>query len=113
MSIVVMGVLAYAVSTVGIIRGNSSNSHYAAAINLAQDKVEQLKASKSLSDADNCPQAGDRKITETAKRGGIYDRCWVVSSSSLGAKLKQIVVTVSWEESEPHEITLTTLVFSK
>jgi Tfp pilus assembly protein PilV len=112
MNIVVVGILGYAISTVGVIRGNASNSHYAAAVNLAQDKMEQLKGSEQLSDVNNCPLAGERDITETAEPGGTYNRCWIISDSSLGAQLKQIVVTVSWEEPAHQEITLTTLVFS-
>ena len=74
MTIVVVGILGYAISTVSVIRGTSSNSHYAVAVNLAQDKMEQLKGNKNLTDSNNCPLAGERAIAETAEPGGIYNR---------------------------------------
>jgi len=112
MNIVVVGILGYSVSTVGVMRGNSASSHYAVAVNLAQDKMEQLKGSKSLTNTNNCPVSGEREITAMGAAGGIYNRCWVISDSALGAKLKEITVTVSWEDREHQEITFTTLVFS-
>ena len=111
MNIVVLGILGYSVSTVGVMRGNSANSHYAVAVNLAQDKIEQLKSSESLTNVDNCPASGERGITAITAPGGIYSRCWVISDSPLGANLKEIVVTVLWEGSQHREVTLTTLVF--
>ena len=112
MNIIVVGILGYSISTVGVMRGNSASTHYAAAVNLAQDKMEQLKGSKSLTNTNNCPVSGDRGITAMVSPGGIYNRCWAISDSALGAKLKEIAVTVSWEGPEHQKITLTTLVFS-
>jgi len=111
MTIVAVGVLGYSISTVDVMRGNSANSHYAVAVNLAQDKMEQLKSTKNLTNANNCPASGEREITAMGAAGGIYNRCWVISDSPFGAKLKEIVVTVSWEGPEHQEITFTTLVF--
>jgi len=112
MNIVAVGILGYSISTVGVMRGNSASSHYAVVVNLAHDKMEQLKGSKNLINTNNCPGSGERGITAMAQAGGIYNRCWVISDSALGAKLKEIAVTVSWEGTEHQEITLTTLVFS-
>lgn len=112
MNIAVVGILGYSISTVGVMRGNAASTHYAVAVNLAQDKMEQLKGSKSLTNTNNCPASGDRGITAMVSPGGIYNRCWVISDSALGAKLKEIAVTVSWEGPEHQKITLTTLVFS-
>lgn len=111
MNIVVVGILGYSLSTVGVMRGNSSSSHYAVAINLAQDKMEQLKGNKGLTNTNNCPESGEREITAMAGPGGIYNRCWAISESALGTKLKQITVTVSWHGPEHQEVTLTTLAF--
>ncbi len=113
MNIVVVGILGYSVSTVSVIRGNSANSHYAVAVNLAQDKMEQLKAQKNLAHTNNCPASGERGITATGGAGGIFNRCWAVSDSSLGSKLRQITVTVSWDVRGHQEITLTTLAFAE
>ena len=111
MIIVVVGILGYSISTVGVMRGNSASSHYAVAVNLAQDKMEQLKGNKDLTNTNNCPGSGEREITAMAGPGGIYNRCWAISDSALGTKLKQITVTVSWDGAEHQEVTLTTLAF--
>ena len=111
MNIVVVGILGYSISTVGVMRGNSASAHYAVAVNLAQDKMEQLKAQKNLTPTNNCPTSGERSITATGGAGGIFNRCWAVADSSLGSKLKQITVTVSWDVREHQEVTLTTLAY--
>ncbi|HXV81979.1 MAG TPA: hypothetical protein VEG60_19050 [Candidatus Binatia bacterium] len=112
-NIVVIAVLGYSLSTVGVIRGNLTNSNTTVAINLAQDKLEQLKAQKRLDHEDRCPNLGDHAITATGAPNGIFDRCWRIADSFLGPHLKQIDVTVSWRDYEKREIFVTTLVYSE
>jgi Tfp pilus assembly protein PilV len=113
MSLVVLGVLGHSVSTISVMRGNSTNSEYSVAVNLAQDKIEQLKSFTNLDETDNCPASGDVGISATGLSGGIYHRCWEVTASGLGDKLKQINVTVSWRDHEDRSVHLTTLVYSE
>lgn len=113
LSIVVAAVLGYSLNTVSIIRGNAANDHTTAAINLAQDKMEQLKTQKTLINEDRCPGSGDQSIAATGAPNGIFARCWAIVDSSLGTRLKQITVKVSWLEREKHEITITTLVYEQ
>ena len=113
MSLVVLGVLGHSVSTISVMRGNSTNSEYSVAVNLAQDKIEQLKSLTNLDETDNCPASGDVGIAATGLSGGIYNRCWEVAASGLGDKLKQINVTVSWRDHEDRSVHLTTLVYSE
>jgi len=110
-NIIVIAVLGYSLSTVGVIRGNLTNDNTTAAINLAQDKMEQLKAQKKLANDDRCPSAGDRAITASGTLNGIFDRCWRIVDSPLGPQLKQIDVRVSWRDRENGEIIVTTLVY--
>ena len=112
-NVIVIAILGYSLSTVGVIRGNLTNDNTTAAINLAQDKMEQLKAQKNLVNDDRCPSAGDRAITATGTLNGIFDRCWRIVDSPLGPHLKQIDVTVSWRDRENREIIVTTLVYSE
>jgi hypothetical protein len=100
-------------NTVGVIRGNLTNDNTTVAINLAQDKMEQLKAQKNIVNDDRCPSSGDHAITNTGIATGIFDRCWRIADSPLGPQLKQIDVTVSWRDREKHEITVTTLVYTE
>jgi Tfp pilus assembly protein PilV len=112
MNVIVIAVLGYSAGTGNLIRWNSANRDYTVAANLAQDKLEQLKAQKNWTDVNNCPTAGDRGLAATGEPGGMYNRCWIISNSPLGAELKQITVTVSWSDRESREVTLTTLVYS-
>ena len=112
-NVIVIAILGYSLTTVGVIHGNLTNDNTTAAINLAQDKMEQLKAQKNLVNDDRCPSAGDRAITATGTLNGIFDRCWRIVDSPLGPHLKQIEVTVSWRDRENREIIVTTLVYSE
>jgi len=112
-NVIVIAILGYSLSTVGVIRANLTNDNTTAAINLAQDKMEQLKAQKNLVNDDRCPRAGDRAITAIGTLNGIFDRCWRIVDSHLGPHLKQIDVTVSWRDLENREIIVTTLVYSE
>lgn len=110
LGLVSVGVLGFSLNTVSVIRGNQQSADYTVAANLAQDKMEQLKAQPALPDFDNCPAAGERGIAATGAPGGVYDRCWTVKNSIVGSGLKEIVVVVSWSESDVRSIKLTTLI---
>lgn len=112
MSLIVIGVLGYSVGTGNLIRWNSASRDYTVAVNLAQDKLEQIKAQKNWTDVNNCPTAGDVDIAASGEPGGQYNRCWVIADSPLGSELKEITVTVSWRAQESREVTLTTLVYT-
>ena len=112
MNLVVLGVLGYSAGTGNLIRWNSASRDYAVAVNLAQDKLEQIKAQKNWTDVNNCPASGDHDIAATGEPAGRYNRCWVIADSPLGAELKEITVTVSWPGRETREVTLTTLIYS-
>ena len=111
MSIAAVAVLGYSVSTVGVLRGSTAAANFTVAVNLAQDKMEQLKAAAVAANIDSCPTAGDLGITALGAPGGIFDRCWRVQDSPLGAKLKQIEVRVSWQDHENREVVLTSLLY--
>ena len=112
MSLVVVAVLGHFLSTLGVIRGNTSSDNYTVAVNLAHDKMEELRSLTRLSNEDRCPGLGDRGIAAVVAVAGIFDRCWKVMDSPLGTNLKQIDVIVSWRDYENHEVTLSTLVYT-
>ena len=112
-NVIVIAVLGYSLSTVGVIRGNMTNDNMTIAINLAQDKMEQLKAQKKLVNDDHCPSAGDRAITAAGTPNGIFNRCWRIVDSALGPQLKQIDVMISWRDHQNREIVVSTLVYSE
>jgi Tfp pilus assembly protein PilV len=112
MNLIVIGVLGYSAGTGNLIRWNSASRDYTVAVNLALDKLEQIKAQKNWTDVNNCPASGDHDIAATGEPGGQYNRCWVIADSPLGAELKEITVTVSWPGRESREVTLATLIYS-
>jgi prepilin-type N-terminal cleavage/methylation domain-containing protein len=111
-SIIAVAILGYSLGTVGVIRGGVTNDNFTVAVNLAQDKMEQLKAQNSLGTINTCPDGGNRGITASGVAGGIFNRCWTVADSALGAKLRQVTVKVFWRDHEHREITIATLVFT-
>jgi prepilin-type N-terminal cleavage/methylation domain-containing protein len=112
MSLVAIGILSYALGTVGVIRAGATNNNFTVAVNLAQEKIERLRSVGRLSDGSTCPAAGDRGLTPNGTAGGRFDRCWIITSSPLGTMLKQVTVKVSWQDHERRELTITTLVFT-
>lgn len=111
LSIAVLAIMSYSLSSLQLIQRQTASGNSTAAIHLAQDKLEELQARKNPADADLCPSAGDHGISAKPGAAGIFDRCWRVAPSPLGAGLKQLDVTVSWRDTEPREITLSTLIY--
>ena len=111
MNLIVVAVLGLSLTTIAVIRGNKGNDNFAAAANLAHDKMEELKASTHLEIENRCPGGGDNEITSLGASGGQFDRCWIISPSDLGARLRQVDVTVSWEDPEPHKVSLSSLIY--
>jgi type II secretory pathway pseudopilin PulG len=111
MSIVVLVVVGYSLSSANMIRRQTISSHSTMAIHLAQDKIEELQAQRTLTDGDLCPSGGDHGISVTGATPGPFDRCWRIAPSFLGTNLKQMDVTVSWQDHESHQVTLSTLNF--
>jgi hypothetical protein len=111
-NIVIVGVLSYSLATVGVLRGGLTSDNFTVAINLAQDKMEQLKAQNHVTNINNCPDGGNRGLSATGGVGGIFNRCWTIADSALGAKLKELTVKVLWQEHEHREITISTLIFT-
>ena len=111
MNIVAVAVLGYSLSSVDVVRRETLSDHATVAINLAQDKIEELQAQKYPADINLCPNDGDRGISAKTGVPGIFDRCWTIAPATLGLHLKQIEVTVSWRDYEVHQTKLSTLVY--
>jgi prepilin-type N-terminal cleavage/methylation domain-containing protein len=111
-SIIAVAVLGYSLSSGDGIRRQTISGNQTAAINLAQDKLEELQARTNLTDADLCPSGGDRGISAKGSGAGIFDRCWKIAASPLGAHLKRLDVIVAWRDHADHQVSLTTLMFT-
>jgi len=111
MNIIVIAVMGYSLSSVSVIRGQVANDNFTIAMHLAQDKLEQLKSQMNPPNENCCPEAGERAISALGGAGGIFDRCWRVADSPLGANLKQVEVVVSWRDHQSRQVTLSTLLY--
>jgi hypothetical protein len=87
------------------------SSNATIAMNLAQDKIEELQARRILSETDVCAGGGERGIGASGAAPGLFDRCWKIAPSALGSRLKEIEVTVTWRDHDSHQVTLSTLAF--
>jgi len=112
MSIIVVSVLGYSLSTLVVVRGNATSDHYSAAMNLAHDKIEELKAAAQITNEDRCPEGGEHNLSGMGNLGGIFNRCWKISDWLLGTRLKQVDVTVTWRDYENREVKLSTLIYT-
>ena len=112
MNLIVVAVLGYSLSSIGVFRQQTISDNSTIAIHLAQDKMEALQALNLLPDVDLCPSGGDRGISAKSGVAGIFDRCWKVAQSPLDNRLKQIDVTVTWRDHQDHRVALSTLVFT-
>jgi Tfp pilus assembly protein PilV len=111
LGIAVVTVMGYSLSSVQLIQRHTTSSNSTIAIHLAQDKLEELQSRKNIADVDLCPGAGDHALSANPATPGIFHRCWRVAPSALGVGLKQLDVIVSWRDTEPREITLSTLIY--
>ncbi len=107
-----------------LMQSNSMNDHHDKAIDLAQDKVEELKmassASFDLSDLNTGNNANlesatnfdhqQGNIDEFGNAGGIYTRTWNIADDNPTTGMKMVVTIVSWTDSlGPHSVKLKTI----
>ena len=112
MNLIVVAVLGYSLSSINVTRQQTVSGNSTVAIHLAQDKIEELQARPFLTDVDLCPTGGDHGLSAKLGVAGNFDRCWKVFPSLLDGNLKQIDVTVSWQDYELHHMRLTAVTYS-
>ena len=111
LAISVTAVMSYTFNTASLFRQQAANGNATIAMQLAQDKLEELQARRNPADENRCPSGGDHGLTASGGAGGIFDRCWRIQPSSLGPNLKQVDVTVSWRDLQANDVTLSALLF--
>ncbi len=96
--------------TVLVMRSNSFNDHTSSALDLAQDKMEELKSALptsaillDLQTANNNDLSNttnfdfqENNIDGLGRVGGIYTRTWNVADNSPKAGMKSVAVIVTW-----------------
>ena len=84
-------------------RNNASATQLTEAINLAQDKIEEL----SVTPTGNLVPGNDKKKGST---GIDYSRDWTVLFNPTG-KLRTVTVTVNWSNEQSHSVNLLSTAF--
>jgi len=79
-------------------RNNASGTQMTEAINLAQDKIEELGVTPS----GNLLAGADQKKGST---GVNYSRNWMVLPNAIG-NLRAVTVTVDWNDQKNHSVNL-------
>ena len=112
MGIVAVAVMSYSLSSIHLFRQQLVSDYSTGAINLAQEKMEELHGRRPLYDMDNCPDGGEQQLSTKIGVAGVFARCWRVAAAPLTTDLKRIDVFVSWNDPDRREIKLSTLLFT-
>jgi len=106
MTIFAVAVLGLAIGAASIMRGNQAALYSTIATNLAQDKLEELKAKTSA----NINTTGSPENKSVSGVPVTFTRSWTVASNSPTTGVKQIDITVSWTDYTNHSVTLSSAV---
>ncbi len=107
MAVFAIASLGLAVGVSSVIRANQRSYLSSIATNLAQDKLEELKA-MSPGNIASCPSPCENPahITNNVK----FSRTWNVSDDTPVAGVIQIDVTVDWDGHTAHSLTMSSIV---
>ena len=102
-SIFSFGMMGLAAGAVTITRANKTAQFHTMATALAQEKLEQLKAT-SVSFVSTC--ASSCETTAPSYLGVTFTRTWDVQTNLPQTGLKQMTVTVAWRDYIDHTISV-------
>ena len=103
MAIFAIAVLGLAVGATTVMRSNKTSYFNTIATNLAQDKMEELKATT----ASSITSGSD---TPPAVNGVSFSRSWTVTANQPTAGVNQIDVTVTWTDYKSNTLTISSAV---
>lgn len=103
MTIFAVAVLGLAVGATSVMRANQTSYFSTVATNLAQDKLEEIKARSG----DYITSGGP--ITDTVNNV-TFSRSWTVTDDSPASGVKRIDVTVTWTDYMSHTLTVSSAV---
>ena len=106
-TIFTFAVLGLAVGTVSVIRTNQNSHLNAAAINLAQAKLEEVRAMKNtVFTALACPTYATSGCSDSPVASGItYTRSWQITANSPVAGINKIDVKIDWSDYTTQRLT--------
>lgn len=100
-------VLGLAIGTVSVIRTNQTSHLRASAVNLAQARLEELRAMTAAAfSALSCPSS--TPCSDNAVASGVtFTRRWSITTNSPVAGVNRIDVTVNWSDYANQTLTFT------
>jgi type IV pilus assembly protein PilV len=101
-SIFAFGMMGLAAGAITITRANKTAQFHSMATSLAQEKLEQLKAT-SVSFVSSCTSSCE---TAPTYLGVTFTRTWDVALNSPQTGLKQMTVSITWRDYISHTITV-------
>lgn len=112
LSIFTFAVLGLAAGTVSITRTNHNSHLNAAAINLAQAKLEELRAMKNtVFTALSCPSYTTSGCSDTQIASGLtFTRSWMITANSPAAGMNKIDVKIDWTDYTNQSLTFSSSV---
>jgi type IV pilus assembly protein PilV len=102
-----LAVLGLAIGTVSVIRTNQTSHLRASAVNLAQARLEELRAMSSAAFSGlSCPSS--TPCSDNAVASGVtFTRQWWITTNSPVAGVNRIDVTVNWTDYAAQTLTFT------
>jgi type IV pilus assembly protein PilV len=102
-----LAVLGLAIGTVSVIRTNQTSHLRASAVNLAQARLEELRAMTSTAFSGlSCPSS--TPCSDTAVASGVtFTRQWWITNNSPVAGVNRIDVKVNWSDYASQTLTFT------
>ena len=107
MSIFAIAVLGLAIGATTVMQANQTGLYTTIATNLAQDKLEELKAKTAANI--NTTGSPENNITVSGVPAK-FNRSWAVTSGSPAAGVKRIDITVTWTDHTSHTVTVSSAV---
>ena len=102
-------VLGLAIGTVSVIQTNQSSHLQTSAINLAQGKLEELKAmTKTAFSGLSCPSFATTGCSDSPAASGLtFSRSWQITANSPVTGVNQIDVRINWRDYTSRSVTFT------
>jgi type IV pilus modification protein PilV len=97
-----IGMLGLAVGAIAITRANKTAQFHTMATNLAQDKLEQLKAT-TIANISTCSSSCE---TAPTYLGVTFTRTWTKTANTPQVGITQISVTVQWTDYTTHTVSV-------
>jgi len=107
MAIFSVAVLGLATGATSIMRANKTSYLNTVATNLAQDKLEQLKAT-TVANITSCSSSCDSPAV--TNKNVTFTRTWTVTTNSPATGVNRIDVTVEWQDYTSHTLIVSSAV---